>query len=195
MVNPKTDKNREAWLTELGQMVQPLFKKFALKPYRVTCGWPCKGGLGSRSRVVGECHALESSKGGHHEIFISPTLDQPLDVAGTLCHETAHVAAGIAAQHKGMFLIVCRDVGLTKGKPKSVMPGDYLNGLLEGMISKLGPYPHAALLPVGKLTVKPPSTTSLECVECGCKVTISFKWIEESGLPTCGCGGEMTASM
>jgi hypothetical protein len=91
--------NREAWLNELAKLAVPVFSGYQLKPYRLTCGWPSKGGMGRRSRRVGECHSLESSKGGVHEIFISPLIDESLEVGGTVLHELAHVAAGITAGH------------------------------------------------------------------------------------------------
>jgi hypothetical protein len=54
--------NRESWLTELAKRVHPLYKGFAMAPYRLTCGWPCRMALGRRRRAIGECHALESSR-------------------------------------------------------------------------------------------------------------------------------------
>lgn len=184
--------NREAWLTELAAQVQPMFKGFKIKPYRITCGWPCKEALGKKRRRVGECHAIESSKDGVHEIFISPLLDAPLEVAGTVCHELAHVVAGIPAGHGKGFRIVCKHVGLTTGRPASIMPGPALNERLQKIIDKQGAYPHKALVPLAK-PAKAPSVVRLECCDCGCVVVISNKWLENSGSPTCGCGGFMSA--
>ena len=188
---PKNEVNREGWLTIVASKIEPVFKGFNITPYRVTCGWPCAKALGTKSRVVGECHAVESSKAGVHEIFISPLLETPLDVSGTLCHEMAHVAAGIKAGHKGAFVKVCRHVGLTKGKPTSVMPGEALSDKLQKIIDKLGPYPHSSLVPMLKKVNTNPKTVHLECMECGCKITMTIKWAEEAGLPVCGCGGQM----
>ena len=184
--------NREQWLTDLAKQCEPLFNKFKILPYRVTCGWPCKGGISLKRRVIGECHHAKSSKSGIHEIFISPILDKPIEVAGTLCHELAHVAAGIEAAHGKGFVKVCKHVGLTKGRPTSVMPGDFLNERLEKVISKLGSdYPHQALVPIPKVKVKTVSVIKLTCPKCDCIVTIGRKWLEEAGLPTCGCGEEL----
>lgn len=182
--------NREHWLTEMAKRIEPIFIGFSLKPYRVTCGWPCQRGLARRGRVVGECHPAESSAEGLHEIFISPTLAKGLDVAGTLCHEMAHVVAGMAAQHGKEFVAVCRHVGLTKGRPTSVMPGDSLNGKLDKIIEDLGDYPHAALIPAKTKIERNPTVLGLTCGGCGCRVTISIKWLVEAGYPTCACGTE-----
>lgn len=182
--------NREGWLTELAKKVQPLFRKFHLdkKPYRVTCGWPCQGATSSTRRRVGECHSSKLSSGGLHEIFISPLIDNPLEVAGVLCHELAHVAAGIESAHGKWFTTVCISVGLVSGRPTSVMPGKLLNERLTRLIGPLGAYPHKALTVKLQQSKKQSTVKVLECPECGCRITISNKWLDQCGAPTCACG-------
>lgn len=182
--------NREGWLTELALKVEPYFAKFHLAKYRVSCGWPCRGGVSAKRQVVGECHGSKQSKDGTFEVFVSPVLDKPLEVAGTLCHELAHVAAGIDAKHGKWFIKICNVVGLTAGKPRSIMPGKALNEKLDKLISALGPYPHASL----GFIVKPAAAstiTKLVCAECEFSCTTSLKKLDISGLPTCGCGALM----
>lgn len=184
------DFNREGWLTELSSRIQDVFKGFNLAPYRLTCGWPCRNGLGRRTRTVGECHYAQPGK--YNEIFISPLLSDSLEVAGTALHEMAHVAAGPGSRHGPKYVRVARHVGLTKGKPANAMPGDLLNDKLRRVIESLGPYPHKGMFPVvEKVEKKASAVTPLQCKACGCTVTISFKWLGASGAPTCGCGGEM----
>ena len=183
--------NREQWLTDVAKQAEPFFRGFKLPPYHVTCGWPLSGGMGNRRRVVGQCFGVESSPVGTCQVFISPLLDKPLEVAGTLLHEMAHVAAGSKAKHGKWFVKVCTHVGLTKGKPTSVMPGERLNEALTKIVDRQGKYPHVAIQPVLKKIEKASSVVGLVC-ECGCRVTISLKWLEEAGLPTCGCGEPMT---
>lgn len=189
--------NREQWLTELSKQVVPLFSQFHLekKPFNVTCGWPSSGGLGKSKRTIGQCFCASTSTAGMHEIFISPTIDSPLLVAGVLCHEIAHVAAGTKAGHGKWFKTVCRAVGLTKGPSTQVLPGNSLQESLAKMIEKLGDYPHKAISPSAlaaykgrKRPVK--SRTVLTC-DCGCKVTIGVKWLSV-GMPTCVCGVQFT---
>lgn len=187
--------NREAWLTEISKRIVPVFKGLPMGPFQVTCGWPCRFALGRRRRAVGECHAAESSKAGVYEIFISPLLEKPLEVAGTLIHEMAHIAAGIPAGHGKGFVRVCRHVGLTSGKPTSVMPGALLNERLEKIIADLPTYPHVAMSPVFKRKPVVAKAVTAECPDCGCRVRITFAWIEKAGLPRCGCGGQMGASL
>lgn len=178
--------NREGWLTELAKRCETYFKGLALAPYRLTCGWPSRSALPSKSVRIGECHGAKSSKGGTHELFISPLLDKPVEVAGVVCHEMAHVAAGIDAKHGKGFKKVCDHIGLTAGKPTTAGPGPYLLTQLDKLCGKLGPYPHSAMIPGRKVT-KAGSEVRLVCV-CGCRVVMSMKWFVEVGAPTCGCG-------
>lgn len=185
-----TKMNREAWLTRMARLMEnELFKGYNLRPYKITCGWPCQRGLSRRQRVVGECHSHVSSAAGNHEIFISPVLADSAEVAGTLCHEMAHIAAGIPAGHKGEFVKVCKKVGLTKGKPTTAMPGEKLEKVIQGYMSQLKvAYPHDALIPIAKTIIKPKKDTTLICPDCNCRVRISFKWLDAAGMPVCGCG-------
>ena len=169
--------------------MEPLFRGFPIAEYRVTCGWPSKAAFG-RLRRVGECHAAKCSKAGIYELFISPCLDDPAEVTGTLAHELAHVAAGVEAAHGKGFVQVCRHVGLTRGKPTSVMPGDSLADYLAKATAGLGVYPHQAIIGRTRPRVERARTTlGLQCRECSCKITIGAKWLEQSGYPVCGCGG------
>lgn len=183
--------NREGWLTEMVERMRlDVFRGFRLGKVRATCGWPCKGALSARRRI-GECHPAESSADGTHELFVSPLLAKVDDVAGTLCHEVAHVAAGIKAAHGPGFKRVCAHVGLTRGKATSASPGDRLADKLRSLAGPLGPYPHAAMSPVGRKVSRVSSVVALECAEeCGCRVTISRKMLAEHGAPTCACGGK-----
>lgn len=184
--------NREGWLTEAASLLAPLFPdELRNKPFRVTCGWPSIQGLGAKFRRVGECHAIENSKAGVHELFISPVLDDPLDVAGTLAHELAHVAAGLKAAHGKEFVKICHYVGLTSGKPKSIMPGPLLNAKIKDLLKTLPEYPHKALVPTAKEKGKSAGSVGLICTDvgCGCRVSIARKWLDAiPSLPTCGCG-------
>jgi hypothetical protein len=185
----KTARNREAWLTELAARAEVFFRGFDLGRYRLTCGWPSRGGLAKKARRVGECYAPECSRDGTHEIFVSPVLDDPQEVAGTVCHEMAHVAAGIPAGHGPVYKKVCRHVGLV-GRPTNAMPGELLRERLAKIIDRVGPYPHSALTGVLKVK-KPPTSFTLACGACGCLVRISSRWLTTAGFPVCGCGESM----
>lgn len=194
-MTPFTALNREHWLTELAARMEPLFQASRLKlpsgSYRVTCGWPCKGGTGSKTYRIGECHAAKSSTGGVHELFISPRIETPAEVAGTLCHELLHVAIGVEHSHDSVFVAGCQAIGLTQGKPTSAGPGIRLAKVLERLTAELGPYPHKKLEPLGKLVKQRPPYTAKVICDCGCKFSLGLKWINAVGVPTCGCGLKM----
>ncbi len=179
--------NREGWLTAVAMAVRPVFKPLGLPDYRVTCGWPSRRGLGVKSRVVGECHGISSTPGNIAQIFISPLIAEPLEVAGTLCHELAHAVAGSAAGHGPGYVKVCRAVGLTEGRPTVVMPGEILRSRLSRVVERLGPYPHVAMTPRMKAVKPGEKAVTLSCPDCGCVVRITADWLEDAGPPLCGC--------
>jgi hypothetical protein len=197
--------NREEWLTKVAKACEPLFPEMKLDNYRVTCGWPSSNGLGRRRRTVGQCFGPTASKAGVYEIFISPTLGTGLEAVGTLMHEMAHVIAGIDAKHGSKFVWVCNRAGITKGNPFSREPGEELNKRLDKLIQGIGNYPHQALTPTSKIVPKPirnlllPDGTEITVegnmvklvCSCECAAMMSYKHLEKSGYPTCGCGQPM----
>lgn len=185
------DLNREAWLTEMARALEPHYRGWDMDKYRVTCGWPSAKGLGAKARTIGQCWARECSAGGIAEIFISPLVQDPVEAGGVLAHEMAHVAAGHKAGHGPKYVRVCRHVGLTNGKPTAVMPGPLLNDYIRDQVLKLGPYPHRAIVPVLKERKVKAGPVKLQCGNCGCQCTMTPKWHESSGSPTCGCGHPM----
>jgi hypothetical protein len=180
---------------ELSREVQPIYKLkgYSLPRHRLTCSWPAKRAVSMKGRRIGECHAPTMSKDGTTEIYISPLVHEPLEVSGVVCHELIHAAVGVEAQHKGKFVAACKNLGLTKNKPTSAMPGDRLNDQLKKIIEKLGPYPHAGVELVAR-EVKRSSSGGIKlvCDACGCNFRLSPKWLGESGIPTCGCGEAMS---
>lgn len=185
--------NREAWLTRMAKLAEPLFIGLTIPPYKVTCGWPSKSAT-ARKRRVGECHAPTVSKAGMTEMFISPVLDKLEDVTGTLCHEMAHVIAGVQHAHREPFKRICRHVGLTRGKPTEIMPGEQLEKRLCELAAKIGePYPHAALVVTPPIrSARAATTVKLACA-CGFTCRCSVKALDGVGaLPVCGCGLAMT---
>jgi hypothetical protein len=204
----QSELNREGWLTEVARKSEKFFSGFKILPYRVTCGWPSTAAMASKQRRLGECHGPKVSKAGVAEVFISPLLDKPLEVAGTLCHELAHVIAGVEAKHGKGFIRVCKHAGLVKGHPRSVMPGERLNESLSRIIDKLGVYPHKAIIlrerEDKKIVRKNPTLELWELwkemeggepiklvCECGCPVLMPAKWYETVGAPLCACGRRM----
>jgi hypothetical protein len=82
-------------------------------------------------------------------------------------------------------------VDLTKGSPTNASPGPVLTDRLHRIVESLGDYPHMALVPVMKTVHRPKTAVTLACLNCGCRVRIALKWLDQAGPPMCGCGGSM----
>lgn len=107
-----------------------------------------------------------------------------------MAHELLHAAVGVQHKHKGLFLVGMKHLDLV-GKPTSAVPGEKLTKELEAITNAVGPYPHKALNPIGRLVKKAEGAIKLLCPDCECTFRISKCWIEQSGYPVCGCGTEM----
>lgn len=192
MANTKI-KYREEWLdTALRTFIVPLFEENGYKvpkKLRVTCGWPAKGGLAKKKRTIGQAWSYTVSKDGTGEIFISPVLADPCRVLGVLIHEVIHHVVGLEHGHKKPFVDCMNAVGLT-GKPTATEESEGLVKVLKQWIKELGKYPHAELDP-STLPKQSTRLLLLEC-ECGLKIRVSQKWIDEYGTEwTCPCDGTL----
>lgn len=151
---------------------------------RVTCGWPSRGGRAEKKRVLGECWPPLCSEDDHTEVFIAPTISDPIEALETLAHELVHAAVGCEAGHKGPFRTTATALGLI-GKMTSTSAGDELKARLQTIADKLGEYPHAKLTPANK-SVQSTRMLKFVCPQCGWAARTSQKWID-LGLPThCG---------
>lgn len=173
----ETIATREVWLSKAAQRFEPWLMNSgvaaaSLPTYRVSCGFP-KGGKGGRGATIGQCWSADASKDKAREIFVSPTLDNPVDVLSTLLHEMCHAMLPSGVGHKGDFIKVAKAVGFTK--PWTQTPcTDALTAKLTTVSEDLGPYPHASLNP--KMVKK--QTTRLILSVCGPNDT--------NGEPGCG---------
>jgi hypothetical protein len=70
---------------------------------------------------VGECWSESHSADGHIEIMISPVLDDPMRVAGTLAHELVHATGRHA--HGSHFAKLAGAIGL-EGKMTATTEGE-----------------------------------------------------------------------
>lgn len=185
--------NREAWLSECMNKLRPAFIEVGFElpeKIRASCSWPSKSGLAQKKRRIGEAWSAKNSGDNSFEVFVSPVLKDPIDVAAVLVHELTHCAVGLEDGHKGNFPKCAKRMGL-EGKMTATTAGEELRKRLEGLTAEIGPYPHAEL----KHSNAPPkqSTRMLKvvCEDCGCVVRMTRKWLDEAGCPTCACGGQM----
>jgi hypothetical protein len=181
---------REQWLERAATMIRDsLIPQLAGHRCRVSCGWPHKAAVARTARRVGECWYPEHSTDRQsHNLFISPALQDPIEVLETLAHELIHVASGPNVGHKGAFVKIAKSIGFKA--PWTTTPATpELTARLNGLVVNLGPYPHAAIDKRGR---KKQGTRLLKviCGACGYTIRTTQQWID-TGLPTCACGLEM----
>jgi len=179
---------REEWLNAFLNELRPWFKDRAgveiPTDARVSMGFP---GGGSARKSIGECWARKMSKDGVNEIFISPVLQDPMRMGDVLVHEIVHAIDDCVHGHKKVFRTMARSVGL-EGKMTSTHAGAELKAELERIIAALPPLTHGALDLAGRKK-QPTRLVKLECDNCGMLLRTTQKWIEQTGNPTCACGG------
>lgn len=182
------ENTREAWLEKAAAAMRPLFDAQGADVYpkfRVSCGFP-KGGKG---KTIGQAWTPKASGDGTAELFISPVLQDPVRVLDVLMHELVHAVVGNDHGHKGPFRKLAKALGL-EGKMTATVAGPKLAETLKWTAAELGAYPHAEL---STMTVAKQTTRQLKvvCEDCGCIARMTQKWLDDTGPPTCGCGGKM----
>ena len=183
--------NREQWLTLATSHLRAHFLAEAAltvpQNVRVSCGFPSKSALGTKSRRVGECWGDEASATKTFEVFVSPLLDDARAVAHTLAHELVHATVGIRAKHGAAFKRVALAIGLT-GKMTATVPGPKFDAWWNTVGATLPPYPHGALSAMSRDKQKT-RLVKVECGECAAEgepylVRMSAKTLER-GAPHC----------
>lgn len=206
---------REEWLQRrLFDTVRPLVERagYALPAARIACGWT---GAGFEACTKGVCYDKAGSKAGIYEIFVSPAMDDPVEVVSTMLHEICHAIAGCEAQHDAKtYGKVAKALQVTKagpdGKgawPTQAWPSDELTLALQTAAKEWDEYPHASLNPPppgsgggggggGESQPggtpqpgAPKQTTRLlkaTCHVCGYTIRVTYKWASR-GMPTCPC--------
>ena len=117
---------REVWLERAASFLLDYMALQGLPGVvvRVSCGWPSRGGLAARVAVVGQCFPPTMCKDGIPQIFVSPRIDDSLQVLGTLLHELVHAVVGCQFGHRKEFSQAARRVGLA-GPPTATTVGAY----------------------------------------------------------------------
>lgn len=199
---------REEWLEAAVACITPLFEQHGYKVpiLRVACGWPVRGGLGKKKRVVGECWNKDAATDCIPQIFISPWLVEMVSLDGgvlpTLVHEIVHAVVGHKEKHNKVFGKCARAVGL-EGKLTATHAGDALaTKCIDEWSIVLGDYPHARLDGL-KEPSKKQGTRMVKCVceaqddegeACGYTCRTTQKWID-IGTPICPvCNVPMVAA-
>ena len=181
--------NREKWLATAAKELCERFN-FGDLDVHVSVGWPSKGGLSTKKRVVGQCWKPETSRDGKSHIFISPMLEEPTYVLAVLLHEMIHAWDRGESGHRGSFATMAAKCGLEKPWTATRAGAD-LQQRLVILANELGTYPHVTLEPKA-VERKVQSTRLLKLTAPCCQYTVRVtkKWID-IGLPMCPCGTEM----
>jgi hypothetical protein len=194
---------REQWLNNAVTSVRGIFHAngYPIPDHiRVSCGFPSKRAR-SLYRNVGEHFSPDVSEDATHQIFISPVLDDSVEVLGVLMHELSHAVTG--SGHGSEFRNCVKKVWL-EGKPTETKVGVEFRSNFAPILESLGLYPHAKLNVAS--SYKPQSTRMLKAV-CGTCVVhapdgtvksqytirVSKAWADK-GLPTCQCGTQFVLS-
>lgn len=160
--------DREAWLTEaagliLDERIAPHADTPVGRQFRISIGFPS----GKPSKIAAQCWRAAASADGVNEIFVSPTVDNSIEILGSLAHELVHYVDDCESGHKHHFARVARAIGL-EGKLTATHPGAKLTDYLQSIVNLLGPIPHAKLT-YSKSGRKTQGTRMLkvECSACG----------------------------
>lgn len=182
--------NRETWLQTATEELKELFGRFGyeLPEVHVSAGFPSKGGMSTKKRVLGECWKPAVSADGQSHIFINPMMDSSVDVLGVLIHELIHAWDKGESGHRGAFVSAAKDLGLV-GPWTATSVGEELRERLDNLIETIGQYPHSKLNP--NLVAKKAQSTRMLKTECaegsGYIARLTKKWVEEYGTPLCPC--------
>lgn len=191
LVDQDDARTREGWLLELVQQLRPRLEAVDLevpKGARISTGWPSHRATASRNRVIGQCWMPEAAADGVPQMFISPILVNPVDVAAVTLHEMIHAAG--RRSHMAEFSKPAKLLGLVKPWT-GTSPSPLLREDLAKLVAGLGPYGHADLRPgVGPIKVQPTRMHKVQCPACGYTIRVAQGWID-TGLPTCPCGTDM----
>ena len=171
---------REQWLHQAVKAVTPIFseKGYVVPKVNVSCGFPSTG----KDRHIGQCWSSESSEAEINEIFISPKLDDPVEVLDTLIHELVHAIDNCKNSHGAEFKKIALSVGL-QGKMRQASAGEKLKERLKKISSALSPYPHKKIKFRVKVRNHKPRPKAV-CQECGYEINILKKWLHY-GPPLC----------
>jgi hypothetical protein len=178
---------REEWLTAaVAILSRSVFtpSNHVVPPVKVSCSWP---GGGSARKRIGECWSTKASEAGVNEVFISPTLSDPINVLDVLTHELCHAVDDCAHGHRKPFVAIANSVGLV-GKPTQARAGADLLVMLNSISAQLGPYPHSRL----NLSMRNKQSTrllKLSCEDCGAVWRMAATWADKVAACPC-CGSE-----
>ena len=198
---------REQWLNNAVTSVRGIFHAngFPIPDHiRVSCGFPLSRAR-SLYRNVGVHFPPSLSDDATHQIFISPVLDDSVEVLGVLVHELTHAVTG--SSHGTEFKHCARKVWL-EGSLTQTKVGAQFRSNFAPILESLGIYPHAKLNVASSYKVQGTRMIKATCHEdngsltggeCGYTIRLSNKWAinskGETTTPDCPfCKVQLTLS-
>ena len=176
---------REDWLAQAVAELRPVFAALGYPlpdNIRVACGFPSSNARSAKNRALGEHWSAKASSDQHHEILISPVVDDVFRVLGILVHELAHAATD-GDGHRGRFPALVKALSL-EGKPSATTEGNAFKHEYLPLLEDLGVYPHAKLNAGVNRKVQGTRMLKACCPDCGYTVRLSAKWANIA-LPVC----------
>ena len=184
--------SREQWLTEISDlMLADLFLPIGAHirenlKLKLSVGFP--PGTRVNTRIVGCCFPSSASKDGYSEIFVSPIIDDSLEILTTLVHELCHAIDDCQSKHRGLFATLAIGAGLMRPLA-SAHASPELREVLQSYVDMFGPIPHAGIDYTAK---KQQSNRQLKVwCDCGFKFNTSRLQIEKcvaiTGGIMCSC--------
>lgn len=178
---------REEWLNAcIAIMRESLFKPAGYElpdTARVSVGWT------NKRKAIGECWSSTASKAGYREIFISPALDDALEVAAVLAHECGHATLPDKVGHRKPFAKLVDAIGLI-GKPTATMAGPgFMKWFRDSCEDQLGAYPHKGMMRGMGLKKQTTRLIKIACPACADMgepyILRASATTIERGLPIC----------
>ena len=199
MKNTINGMNRETWLNLMIDKAVPIFDNAGFKisdireKLKVSCSMMVGQRKSSKFGAIGQHLPTEWNKEQNHEMLISPTLENGVQVVGVLIHEMCHAIqrymyGNTVKAHGKEFRKIALAVGL-QGKMTQTTESPELKIIIKNWITEIGKYPHSEIKLSGR---KKQSTRmlKLECEHCGFIARCSNGAINNYGLPT-HCSKEM----
>jgi hypothetical protein len=88
---------REEWLKKAVRSMRPLLRKADIK---MRAKWQVSVSLASSRTAIGQCwYEAASASGKTANIFVCPTVGDPVEVLGVLLHEMIHAALPMGVHH------------------------------------------------------------------------------------------------
>tara|TARA_R100000541_G_scaffold640_4_gene4100 strand:+ start:2875 stop:3474 length:600 start_codon:yes stop_codon:yes gene_type:complete len=144
--------NRETWLNLMIDKAVPIFDKAGFKisdirkKLKVSCSMMVGQRKSSKFGAIGMHLPTEWNKEKNHEMLISPTLEDGVQVVAILIHEMTHAIQrhmyGYTVKAHGKeFRKIALAVGL-QGKMTATTESPELKIIIENWINEIGKYPH-----------------------------------------------------